>query len=144
MCTFRYTGRGEGALFDVRMHIFFENFYPFSLIFWYSKSLHYFSVMNFPPDIRYQRLIIDLSNSIYKVTTLFTTFSLFFKQFYYCPFLKKDWVLRCYISWKAITKVSYNEVASLEAQQALRWVHGGALVGDQGEKTLAFLCLEGK
>ena len=112
----------------------FANFYPFSLIFWYSKSLLHFSVVNFPPDILYQRLIIDLNNSIYKVTTLFTTFSLFFKQFYYCPFLKEDWVLRCYISWKAITKLSCNEVAGLEAQPALRWVHGEALVGDQGER----------
>ena len=33
-----------------------------------------------------------------------------------CPFLKEHRVQECYISWKTIRKLSYNEGGDLEAQ----------------------------
>ena len=58
------------------------------------------------------------------------------KQFYYCLFLKEDWVFKSYILWKTIIKLSYNEGEGLEALQALQWVHGGVLMGVEGAKSL--------
>ena len=45
---------------------------------------------------------------------------------------------------KLITKLSYNKSEGLKTLQSLQQFHDGALVGYQGEKTLAFLYLEGK
>ena len=42
-----------------------------------------------------------------------------------------------------ITKLSCNEGGGLEVQLALQLVRGGALMGVQAAKTIAFLCLEG-
>ena len=56
------------------------------------------------------------------------------KQFYWCPFLKEEWVLECYVPWKTIAKLSYNEGGCLEAQKASKRIHGGVLVGVQGSK----------
>ena len=64
---------------------------------------------------------------------------------YVSLFLKEDWVFKCYILGKANTKLSENADGGLEVLQALHCVHGGALVGVQGAKSLKlFLCQEDK
>ena len=55
---------------------------------------------------------------------------------YVSLFLKEDWVFKCYILGKAITKLSENADGGLEVLQALQCVHGGALVGVQKTKPL--------
>ena len=50
--------------------------------------------------------------------------------------MKEEWVLECYVPWKTIAKLSYNEGGGSKAQQASKRIHRGVLVGVEGANPL--------